>query len=513
MRKRLLASGLIAALMMVLAMPGGGLPWLGWGVLILPLLAFDRLGAPAKALGRWLALPMGLLFGILEFRWMRALVPASDVTLPWIMIPAVIVWTFYLTLYFWLFFRGLAWLRDRLGRSAIWAAPPLWTLLEWVRSSGIFAFSWINLSQTQAVPGGNLAAAGWIGGLGLSFLMVFLQTAAVRGIDPKGGDRRMARVLLGAGLAALALAQIPAASAGIRPLRVAAAQGNVRLEDKWEHSYRQENLRIFSELTADAASRGARLVLWPETALPVNILYDRDMEEALRGVALETGVSVFTGFQTLEPAEDGYRYRNAMGLVGPEGALEGVASKVHLLPFGEYIPFARWLVPGVKIDLGQADFAPGAGTRVFQGEGFRTAGFICYEMGFAGDAARAARDGAQILLNPTNDGWFAHPLALELHAALSPMRAAETGLPVLRCANSGISMVVDGTGGVIARLPRDQRDNLVADVMLPERPSFYARTGAWLPLGLWVVYSLLWLGRTLVPAASRDGRREVQSSS
>ncbi|MBC8365773.1 hypothetical protein H8E52_00035, partial [bacterium] len=164
MRLRLLAAGLLSALMFHLALPGGGSPWLGWGVLLLPLIALDRLGAPAKAIGRYMALPMGLLFGVLEYRWMRELVPASDVTIPWIMIPAVIVWTFYITLYFWLFFRGMALLRDRLGHAAIWAAPALWVLLEWIRSSGVFAFSWMNLSQTQAAPGGTLAPAGWIGG-------------------------------------------------------------------------------------------------------------------------------------------------------------------------------------------------------------------------------------------------------------------------------------------------------------------------------------------------------------
>jgi len=511
MRLRLAASGLLSALMLHLALPGGGSPWLGWGALLLPLLAFDRLHPTARQSGRWLALPMGLLFGILEFRWMRAMVPASDVTIPWIMIPAVIVWTFYITLYFWLFFRGMAWLRDRVGHATLWAAPPVWVLLEWIRSSGVFAFSWINLSQTQAAPGGTLAPAGWIGGLGMSFLMVFIQVGFVRGADIRGRDGRLARGLLAAGLIALALSHIPATGPGERPLRVAAAQGNIRLEDKWERSYRDENLRIFTELTARAAAEGAELVVWPETAVPVNILYNRSIEERLRNIARETGTHILTGIQALAPNESGYSYRNALVLLSPTGAMEGIYSKVHLLPFGEYIPFARWLMPGVEIDLGQADFTPGRGERVFVGEGFRLAGFICYEMGFAGDATRAARRGAQLLVNPTNDGWFAHPLALELHAALSPMRAAETGLPVLRCANAGITEIVDGRGRVLGRLPENTRDVLVADLMLPAGPSFYARTGHWLPLLLGLLYSAIWLGLSL--RASSGARSSSQRRS
>jgi len=508
MRLRLAAAGLLSAIMFHLALPAGGSPWLGWGVLLLPLLAFDRLDVPAEALGRWLALPMGLLFGLLEFRWMHALVPASDLTLPWIMIPATLVWILYITLYFWLFFRGMGWLRGRMGRSAIWAAPPLWVLLEWVRSSGIFAFSWINLSQTQAAQGGTLTPAGWIGGLGMSFLMVFLQVSAVRGADRRAPDGPLARRLFAAACLLLLAMQIPATGPGDRPVRVAAAQGNVRLEDKWERDYRDENLRIFRELTERAAAEGAQLVVWPETAIPVNLLYDRNMEERLRKIARETGLSILTGLQSLEPTGQGYRYGNALALISSNGGIEGLYRKVHLLPFGEYIPFARWLVPGLKIDLGQADFKPGPGERVFEAEGFGLAGFICYEMGFAGDTSRAARRGARLLANPTNDGWFDDPIALELHAALSPMRAAETGLPVIRCGNSGITEILDGRGRVIGRLPMGKRDLLTVDLVLPTRPSFYARTGGWLPVSLGWLYSALWLAMAL--RAKSGGRSSPQ---
>jgi apolipoprotein N-acyltransferase len=511
MRLRLLAAGLLSAIMFHLALPGGGSPWLGWGVLLLPLIAFDRLGAPAKAIGRYMALPMGLLFGVLEYRWMRELVPASDVTIPWIMIPAVIVWTFYITMYFWLFFRGMALLRDRLGHAAIWAAPILWILLEWIRSSGVFAFSWMNLSQTQAAPGGTLAPAGWIGGIGMSFLMVFIQVAAVRGADLKGRDGGMARGLLAAACLLLLLTHIPSGKEGSQLLRVAAAQGNIRLEDKWERSYRNENLRIFRELTERAAEQGADLVVWPETAVPVNILWNRGVDEKLRDIARDTQTHILTGFQALAPADHGYHYSNALGLLSPNGALEGVYRKVHLLPFGEYIPFARWLVPGVNIDLGQANFRPGGGERTFEGDGFRIAGFICYEMGFAGDATRAARAGANLLANPTNDGWFEHKIALELHAALAPMRAAETGLPVVRCGNSGITEIIDTRGRVLDRLPMYTRDLLVADIMLPTRPSLYARTGHWLPLLLGILYSALWLGLSM--RAKSGASNSAQSSS
>lgn len=490
MRLRLAAAGIVAALLYRYALPPEALNALGW-LALLPLFAAVERWAPCgRVAGRWLGLPFGLVFGFATFHWLTALSPAADMTQPWLLWPGLVFFVLYLSLYPWLFFRVYAGLRRR-SPWALLLAPPLWTSLEWLRGSGVLAFSWVHLSQTQAV-GGLLAPAGWVGGLGLGFLMVGAQAGAAALLVGRGAARRVGAGLLGGAALVLALACIPSQRAGDATVTVAALQGNVALADKWDPRFRMENLRIYHELGEQAVERGARLLVWPETAFPVSLFYDRHAERALRRTALELGADLITGYQGLSPrGEGGYAYRNAAVLVAANGALEGAYSKVKLLPFGEEIPLADLLAPGLDIDLGQSNFTPGPGVRVLEGGALRCGIFICYEMGFAASARRAAADGAELLVNISNDGWFATPLALELHAALSPMRAAENGLPVLRCGNNGVTEILDARGHLLGRLATDTRDLLVATLPRPARASFYARHGGWATPLAWGLYSLV----------------------
>ena len=513
MRVRLAAAGIASALLFHFALPGLGLPWLGW-VALMPMLGALVLWRPeSRIAGRWLAWPFALVFGTLTFRWMIALSPAADMTQPWLMAPGVLLWVLYLGLYPWAFVRITAELQTRLGPGALLLAPPLWTVLEWLKGSGILAFSWVHLSQTQAAPGGYLAPAAWFGGLGLGFVMVAVQASAA--LLLVSGRRRRGALALGAALAVTLLSWIPGHLEAERTVKVAALQGDVALEDKWEPHFRMENLRIYRDLGVRAVAEGAELLVWPETAFPVSIFYDRSAEQALRRTAIELGAEVITGFQGLAAAAPaGYSYRNACGLIGDNGAFEGCYSKVRLLPFGERIPLADLLAPGLEIDLGQSNFTPGRDVRLFRTRSLRCAPFICYEMGFASDVRRAAQRGAELLVNISNDGWFDHALALELHAALSPMRAAENGVPVLRCGNNGVTEILDARGRRIDRLPVNEQAILTAEIHPPARASFYARTGGWsgpLLLGLYSLAAslLLWRSRAaseVSPSAQADQR-------
>jgi apolipoprotein N-acyltransferase len=510
-KARLAAAGIASALLHHFALPGAGLPWLGWTAL-LPLLGALLFWRPdPRTAGRWLGWSYAIPFGLLTFRWMTNLSAAAGMTVPWLLWPGVFLWVLYLGLYPWLFVRLLAAARGRYGAAALLLAPPLWTALSWLRGSGVLAFSWVHLSQTQAAPGGYLAPAAWFGGLGLGFLMVLLQVGVLLAFLPRG-PRRLGAITLAGTLALLALCALPGHREGEERVTVAALQGNIALEDKWEPSFRMENLRIYSEMGERAVAAGAELLIWPETAFPVSIFYDRGAEAALRRTARELGVDILTGFQGLSAAAPGgYSYRNACGLISSNGAFEGSYSKQRLLPFGERIPLVDFLAPGLDIDLGQSNFTPGPGVRIFEAASLRCAPFICYEMGFASDLRRAATDGAQLLVNISNDGWFAHPLALDLHAALSPMRAAENGVPVLRCGNNGVTEIIDARGRRQGVLPTDTREMLLGEIRPAARPSFYARHGGWSGLLLWTLYSLLvssglWRSSWASSAAAATGR-------
>ncbi len=513
MKARLAAAGIASALLHHFALPGLGLPWLGWTAL-LPLLAALLIWRPdARTAGRWLGWFYAIPFGLLTFRWMTDLSAAADMTLPWLLWPGVFLWVLYLGLYPWLFVRLLATALGRFGAPALLLAPPLWTALSWLRGSGVLAFSWVHLSQSQAAPGGYLAPAAWLGGLGLGFLMVLIQVALLLTLFA-AGRRRLGAICTAGTLILLLLCALPGHREGERRVTVAALQGNIALEDKWLPSYRMENLRIYRELGESAVAAGAELLIWPETAFPVSIFFDRGAETALRRTARELNVDILTGFQGLSAAAPGgYGYRNACGLVSATGAFEGCYSKQRLLPFGERIPLVDFLAPGLDIDLGQSNFSSGPGVRIFESATLRCAPFICYEMGFASDLRRAAAGGAELLVNISNDGWFAHPLALDLQAALAPMRAAENGVPVLRCGNNGVTQILDARGRRLGVLPTDTREMLLADIRPAVRPSFYARHGGWSGPLLLLCYSLLVasaLWRSCRASSSGSGARSDQ---
>ncbi|MDP6419378.1 MAG: apolipoprotein N-acyltransferase [Candidatus Krumholzibacteria bacterium] len=510
MRLRLLGLGFLSALFYHLALPPGPAPWLGWFVLIPLLAAFEFLRPATRQTLRWLALPFGLLWGTLSFFWILRPLPSSDI--PAAMMPAalLILVLFMTTIYALAFLWILTWLRDRRGSHTLWIAPLLWVLLEWVRGSGVFAFSWIHLSQTQTTEGGFLAPAGWVGGLGLSFLMVFFQVSLIKSLREKA-----ARWILLAFLLLLLIFRVPTHQDSERTVKLAALQGNVPLELKWKREFRHENFRIFTELHREAAEAGAELTLWPETAIPIPVLWPsyQAHELQLREIARNSGVPIVTGVQGMEYDDKGaLSYRNSMLLLGREGSFENIYSKARLLPFGESTAFLDPVLGGFHLDFGQADFKPGGGERVFEWEGLTFSPFICYEMGLSSLTTLSVRRGARLLLNSTNDGWFEGRQLLALHAALSPMRAAESGVPVLRCSNAGITMLLDSRGKRVVELPVGERAVLIAEVAIPSRPSLYARTGAWLPQLLGVLYLLgflLVLARTSGPG----GRIEAQVDS
>jgi apolipoprotein N-acyltransferase len=164
----------------------------------------------------------------------------------------------------------------------------------------------------------------------------------------------------------------------------------------------------------------------------------------------------------------------------PDGSMGRIYGKRHLVPFGERMPF-EWLLPGLaKIDLGQAEWTPGPGAVLFPVPGLGPfACLICFESIFPDLSRESVRAGAQWLVNITNDEWFGNGPALPQHAAMAQFRAVENHVPLARCANTGITEIVDSAGRVTARLPVFRAGVLVHPLPPPGRPTPYTRLGDW----------------------------------
>jgi len=449
--------------------------------------------------GRRDAFRAGFLFGMTCYLtmlwWIVKLIPSADVTIPWLMTPALIVLVLYLAVYpaFFLLVTG-ALARHRAGAFAI-MAPALWTLFEVARNRGELAFPWGSLGYALSDYPVLAQSASGFGVPGLSFLIVTVNALVAGAFVVRGvRARALYAVLALAVVAAMALHGRPAlrataaAETAAPKLRVSVVQPNVDLAVKWKPEFKDSTLRLQQRLAREAAAAGGELVIFPETAVPAYIDRDRSFKPGLTRLAHTLGVPIYIGFldYRYDGPGDALNIYNSSGLFDRDGGLQRY-DKTHLLPFGESLPLAtrlRWLR---KIDFGQANFQPGPARAPLDAGFARLTPLICFESVFPYLCARGVRQGAQIFVNITNDGWFGDTPGPYQHAQMAILRAVEFRRPLVRSANSGVSMVISPAGEVVAHLGLYQEGIITTDVPLMTTRTIYARFGDWPLVGLSLV--------------------------
>ena len=430
------------------------------------------------------------------------------ITAPWLKWPAWVLAALYLALYGGLTAVLAGWAARR-SRLTLAVTFPLAALtVEELRASGELGFPWFQPGYSQHAYVAPLQLAG-LGSVSLVTLWVLvLNVLAWRTLAPAAAGGRT-RAALGLTLA-LALPwawgtrvlQAAPKAEGERPM-VALVQGNIPGEIKWSGLHQREVLESFLALSDSAARHVPRpvIAIWPETATGSYLRRQIDQALAVVAFAARTGVPVFSGFAHAELDSTGReRHYNSAGMFNADGSLGEVYAKRHLVPFGERMPFQRLLPAIGQLDFGQAEWA--AGTRavpVASPAGPFTC-LICFEAIFP-DLARAdVRAGARWLVNITNDEWFGNSAALYQHAAMAVFRTVENGVPMARCANTGLTLLIDAQGRVVGKLPVFQSAVLCDRLPPPGRPTLYGRLGDW-PGALAAIGLLACLLR---PRAARD---------
>ncbi|HEY3216575.1 MAG TPA: apolipoprotein N-acyltransferase [Candidatus Eisenbacteria bacterium] len=491
----------LSGVLLGLAFLPAPLGFLAWVAFVPLLIALDRrlaAGEPIRSLFG-VGYGFGLAFFLIGTHWI-ALLEDVAITVPWLKYPAWLVAAAYLALFPALASALAGWLSRCSGRSLATTFPFAYLAVEVLRGSGELGFPWFQPGYTQHayLPILQLASLGSVTlvTLWVLFVNVLLWRACVGGDQARGG-----RVRAGLG-AALALAlvwlwglrviQVPPA-ADRRPV-VALVQGNIPGEMKWSGQHQTEILDRFLRLSDDAAHRTPRpaLVIWPETATGSYLRVQLDQRIAVAHLAAGTGVPVFSGFPDYGLDSLGHaRDWNAAGWFAVDGAVGPVYAKRHLVPLGERMPFQRWLPALGHIRLGQAEWTPGDRTVLFPTEAGPFSCLVCFESIFPELSRGDVRKGARWLVNITNDEWFGNSAALHQHAAMAVFRAVENHVPLARCANTGITMMVDAKGRVVERLPILEARVLSASLPPAGAPTLFTRVGdwpawlAWLGVGVW----------------------------
>ena len=388
------------------------------------------------------------------------------------------------------------WLAGRLlapGAAArVLLLAACWTGFEWLRGNVLTGFPWLLAGYVWTGSDAMLQLTAHVGIYGLSLLTVAAAAmpAALAGGPAALESPRRRWLWLAAAAAALTLtwasgawrlAQAgPSDALATAPdvmLRV--VQPNIRQQDKWARARQVPNFMLHLRLTAAPGPETITHTVWPETATPF-FLAERGDARRLMARAIARGGAVIAGAPRRSSPGRLVRLWNSLFVIDDTGAVAASYDKAHLVPFGEYVPLGRYL-PLVKLVQGQIDYAPGPGRRTLRVPGLPPfSPLICYEAIFPG-AVLDRSDRPAWLLNITNDAWFGTSAGPYQHLAIARTRAVEEGMALVRAANTGISVVIDPYGRVMARLGIGERG--VIDSALPsplEGATLFGRFGDWL---------------------------------
>jgi apolipoprotein N-acyltransferase len=391
------------------------------------------------------------------------------------------------------------WRDAHLLRSALLAAA-LWTGVDWAR--GVWplgGFTWGGLGYTQHDNPLLLPLASVTGVWGVTFALVLVNGLVAGVVAGRGAalGRRAPVALASAALVALAPAAIPLPAASGPTLEVAVVQGNVPKERATDFYLRtREVARNHVSLHRELAARPPELAVWPENSLDVDPRSDPALERAVRDAVRAVGVPVLAGAITEAP---GGRFHNEVLHYTPDGEVVTRYAKVHPVPFGEYVPFRRFLGWVDELRAVPRDIAPGGRLTLFEVDGVRIGTPICFENTFPDLFRRFVAGGAELMVVATNDSSYADSPASREHVIMSELRAVETARWVVQAAISGESAVIDPRGRVVARTGLFERAILRAVVPSSEARTLYVRLGDWFPwaagLGAGVALAVDALGR------------------
>lgn len=481
-------AALLSGVLLALSFPRYGHPACGWIALVPLFVALSGWnGRPNHTPGRppRRAFMLGLLAGTVYFigtiYWTATVVREFG----GLALPVAVVAMLLLAIYLGLFPAIAAVITARLvarsGPAGLLLAAAPWIATEFFRGYLFGGFPWVPLgnSQITVLPVAQLASV--LGVYGVSGLLAFINSAIAYSLLVAGKARSRliaAAVLVVAGVGVWGAWRIRDGSltrAGT-PFRVAVVQGNIAQEDKWKPGQAPRIFATYLAMTREAVGKGAQWVIWPESSTPFMFEEDLGGGAAIRDLIRELQVPLLFGSDQIERSSPPRLY-NAAFQITPDGKTAAVYRKIHLVPFGEYIPFKQWLYFVSPLVESLAEFAPGSSMVMVPVGSHLASTAICYEVVYPSLVRQAVDAGSELLTTITNDAWYGHSSAPFQHFTLAAMRAIEQGRYLARAANTGISGFVDPYGRVMAQSAIFEQATLVEEVRFLTGRTIYSRIG------------------------------------
>ncbi len=406
-------------------------------------------------------------------------------------LPAVVSWAIllllvlYLGLYFGAFCLLLTGLRQRSPRL-IWITPFLWVGLEYLRAIFLSGFPWENLGYTQYNLLPLIQISDIFGVYGLSALIVavnlvlFETWQAVNAKQVIPWKALLTVVCLVCACLAYGhwrIRQLDTLLQTAPEMSVALVQGNIDQSKKWDPAFQQETLKRYGRLTRRILEEKPSLVVWPETALPFYLFHDQPLTDRFIDLVRDSETPFLVGSPSFAKENGQVYYHNSAYLLNPDGGVLGKYDKVHLVPYGEYVPLKRLFPFLGKIVQAVGDFVPGRKGQVLSIDSTEFGVLICFEVIFPELGRAMALNGAQFLVNITNDAWFGRSSAPYQHMSMAVFRAVETRRAIARAANTGISAFIDPLGRKLKKTPLFREAVLTQSLPIMERNTLYVSWG------------------------------------
>jgi len=402
----------------------------------------------------------------------------------------VILLCCYLALYVAMFAAIFSSIIRKTKLPALLIAPVIWVVLEFLRSYALTGFPWVSIGYSQYKFLPLIQISDVTGVYGVSFLVLAVNGAVA---DIFLLEKRLKQMPLFprsstvAGFVLLLLALLSSLAYGFwrlgeerkgHAIRVSVVQGNIEQDKKWEPLFQDEVLDIYFNLSRRAAESSPQLIVWPETSVPFLFGYDAKNTEKL--IEFQKGLASYLLFGSVmvhERSAGKMLLTNSAVMLNREGQTTYVYDKIHLVPFGEYVPLRSILFFIDKIVAGIGDYIPGKQYIRAETEFGSFGTLICYEVVFPGLVRKFYTQGGDFIVNITNDAWFGKTAGPYQHFAMAVFRAIENRKPLIRSANTGISGFIDSSGRISARTQLFQRLVLTDTIKTDGTLTFYSKYG------------------------------------
>jgi apolipoprotein N-acyltransferase len=470
----------VSGALLVFSFPTYNLWPLAWFFLVPLLLCTQgKNGKDAFLLGAFAGVVayLGLIYWIVV-----AVHQYGNIPLPFA-IPVLLLLVIYLSLYWGTFTFLTSYVHEGIVWIPLVTFPALWVGLEYLRSYLLSGFPWALIGYSQYVNALCTQIADITGVYGVSFVVIMINILLFLWIVRLQGRKRppLLGTIFSVILVVLTIAygywRVSFPLPAEKGLRVGVVQGDIPQDVKWDKGFQDKTMRIYRDLTIQLKGQSVGLIVWPETAFPAYFPSGTELDNSVMAVPQEMGSYLLFGSLAMKKSKKMIAVYNSAYLLSPQRRIVGRYDKIHLVPFGEYVPLSTRF-PVFNALAGIGNITPGDEPVIFHLPRGKFGVLICFEVIFPELCRKFVLKDADFVVTITNDAWFGKTSAPYQHLAQASFRSIENRIWLVRAANTGISALVDPWGRIRQSSSLFTPETLTGEIGFKARPmTFYTTHG------------------------------------